>query len=86
MLNQSYLENRLGPFCISNGNQVVEDEVHFLLKCPKYQESRREFLKLAPVGGLNDNQKFIFLMSAEGKIIRAVSKFCFVNLPKKPFS
>ena len=48
----------------------IEDEIHFLLQCPKYTSERIKFLssleKNAPsIKKLNDTSMFIWIMSSE---------------------
>ena len=54
--------------------EQVEDEIHFLIKCPCYKEQRvtlfnkleKEFKNFR---NLNDENKFIWLLSSEDKIV-----------------
>ena len=64
----------------------VEDELHFLIECSKLSESRVELFKtvsnICPnFNSLNENEKFIFLMSAEGETAQFISKFLAKCLP-----
>ena len=54
-------------------NYYFEDEMHFLLECPKFKENRNEFLehlndKSPAIKLLKGEDLLIFLMLAEGEI------------------
>ena len=75
------LQDRTCPHCPDK----VEDEIHFLLKCPKYKEDRQvtlqEIEKICPnIRFLDEENKFIFLMSAGGKIAEYIGKFTYKNM------
>ena len=58
----------------------IENECHFLTKCAMYQAERTQLFdnvsKLCPrFLALNDEQKCLFLLTAEGDIIRETGKF-----------
>jgi hypothetical protein len=68
----------------------IEDECHFLLKCPKFEIERKEFLKLISkeyknVNSLEVNNKFIWLMSSEDDfVIQHLYKLlCNLNIKKQ---
>lgn len=66
----------------------VEDECHFLINCPLYSNERAELFQkvemLCPnFTALNDDNKFIFLMTAEKEIACATGKFCFLAFEKR---
>ena len=69
-------EKRICKIC----NVEVEDEMHFLLKCPKLEETRSAilnsiYLKYKNIQLLNTNKKIVWLMSAEDPyILRNISK------------
>ena len=59
-------QERFCPFCINS----VEDEIHFLINCPTYNNLRREIVndcvKLRPnFSYYTDTDKFIFLLTNE---------------------
>ena len=61
--------------------QTMEDEVHFVVKCPRYQNERIELYNtvkgMCPnFISLPDKQKFYYLVTAEREIIKATAKFC----------
>ena len=43
--NGILLEDRLCAFCENNVFEVIEDEYHFLLHCPRYNTIREKYLK-----------------------------------------
>ena len=43
--NGILLEGRLCAFCENNRIVVIEDEYHFLLHCPRYNNIRKKYLK-----------------------------------------
>ena len=59
------------PFCLD----VIEDESHFVLKCPLYDQERRSLLQSVITNSGNfenipsDTQKFIFILSNEYPVI-----------------
>ena len=56
--------------------QRVEDEYHFLLKCPKYDDLRQEYLPRYYVNYPN-RCKFLNLISTESDIaLQTLSTFC----------
>ena len=71
----THLEKRSCPHCPSN----VEDELHFIIKCPQYNESRQALFEIAQerlnFRTLDDEMKFIYVMTAPGKITEAVAEF-----------
>jgi exonuclease III len=76
------VQDRLCNMCAC---QEVEDEVHFLITCPAYEDSRKSLFTLATreCTGFNDlssEMKFIWLMSTEQtEVIRAMANFLNVN-------
>jgi len=75
------LENRICPHC----PQKIEDEHHFLLDCTAHQTQRDALLEqiynVAPqVKNLDDNHKFIYMMSAGGQITKLVARFVFDHI------
>jgi hypothetical protein len=63
----------------------VEDEFHFLLECPAYHELRitafREIIAVCPrFSLLNSENKFLYLLSAGGRITQIIAKFIFENM------
>jgi hypothetical protein len=54
----------------------VEDELHIVLICPKFQNGRQDLLNRIPnLDELSNDQLFVFLMSAEDDIIRGLQNF-----------
>ena len=52
--------------------QEVEDEIHFLIRCTRYNSLRNEFFgkiyQISPnFTSLNDNEKYVFLMTSCNK-------------------
>ena len=74
--NKTEISERKCPNC-----KVIEDEVHFLIKCDLYKNERANLfecvLNISPqFANLSDNERLCFLLSAEDVIIKAVGKFC----------
>ena len=68
--NNTPLDKRICKLC----NTVVEDEVHFLLECPRLQNKRQLYItnieyKFKNIKLLSNKTKFIWLMSAEDPFI-----------------
>ena len=77
-------ENRICLLC----NASVENEAHFILHCSIYDEERTWLFKeidksCVNFASLDNDDKFQFLMSAEGCIVRAVASFCFHAFEKR---
>ena len=58
-------EDRLCTYCKLMGHNVVEDEIHFLVRCPMYADIREELLTSAIIkdNTMSDKDKFIQLMT-----------------------
>lgn len=57
-------------YCKLCKNNTIEDEIHFLLKCPYLQIERTKFMenlnnKFPHINDLDDERKFVWLMSNE---------------------
>ena len=78
-------ENRKCPIC----TQTVEDECHFILNCPLYDDNRVELTQEVKktcfnYDQMNDIQKFIFIMSNENEnIIKNLAKYIFYSMKKR---
>ena len=71
------LENRLCKYCEIRGNFVIEDEYHFLLKCPKYATLRDTYIERQYTQGATFEQ-FINLMSINDvAVIQKLATFIF---------
>ena len=62
-------QHRVCPFCPTE----VEDEIHFLIKCTKY-DTRDDLFndienKVPNFHALNDKQKFIYMMTMEDEVL-----------------
>ena len=71
-------EERMCLFCKHKGNNNVEDEKHFLLKCPMFNELRDEFLPSDILNNhhLSDDEKFTHIMTNSD--MRRVAKYIFL--------
>ena len=72
---------RICSHCLINKKAHIEDEFHALIVCPKYCEKRKVIFNsvecICPnFKDLDDYEKFIFIMSAEGQISKLVSQLC----------
>ena len=82
-------KDRICKYCKDKQDlSVIGDEMHFLLKCPKFDKERNDLLEKSYHGypnvlSLSPIDLFTYLMSSENDIIISVAKFCFTNLPKK---
>ena len=74
---------RICPHC---NNEEIQDEIHFLFKCPTYHEERSYLYGIVEnvcpsFKYLTDVEKLIWVMNAEDKtVLVAVSKFIINNL------
>ena len=70
--------DRLCKHCQAFGLQEVEDEAHFLLKCPQYKELREDLLPQNILEDLNLNteQKFVRIIS-DTDSCQSVAKFIY---------
>ena len=74
-------ESRFCPHCYKQGEEYIEDETHFLLACPKFRGERESLMRVVReeckhFDTLENKQKMIYLMTAEGRTCKAVSNFC----------
>ena len=70
---------RLCKLC---NNGEVEDEFHFLIRCPLYKSLRENLYEAAYLScnnfpNLDEMAKFIYLLSCESDLIAKVAEFCF---------
>ena len=69
-------ENSIYKLC----NTEIEDEIHFILKCPKLEHVRTMYkAKIMQLGSdhLTSQDRYIQLMNIEGCNVRTVSKFVY---------
>lgn len=64
-------------FCKLCNNDIVEDEIHFLLQCPSLKTERSSFIsdlssKFTNFKTLNDQSKFVWLMSNEDPFVNNI--------------
>ncbi len=75
-------EQRVCTFC---PNEPVDDEMHFLTTCKKYQKDReklyREINEMSKNLANTCTEKFFFMMTAEDNIASAVAKFIYDHMP-----
>ena len=81
------IQNRLCFYC-----NVLEDEIHFICKCPLY-DSERNYLfdlvesKVSDFPSLDDKEKFIFLLSCDNQqILTNLGKFIYKSFIKRSLS
>ena len=77
-------EERFCAFCKFKGKKVVEDEIHFLLACPMYDEIRENLL---PSQKLNNHvwateEKFVQIMS-DFDNIKATAKYIYLAFAER---
>ena len=79
-----YSQNRIERhlrFCTYCDSGELDDEKHFLLSCSLLKDNRNKLFdtiieECPNFRNLNSDQRVYFLLTAGGKIIRAVAKFC----------
>ena len=71
---------RICQFCKCN---EVEDECHFILSCPLYNDLRSEMFTVVRLHCPNldqnltsDISKLVYLFNSEGRIAKAVGQYC----------
>ena len=71
-------ENRYCAHCQFEGNKAVEDEIHFLIKCPMLNKLREELLppQILRDESMSDEQKFVEIMINYD--IKMTAKFVFL--------
>jgi hypothetical protein len=75
--------------CLYCNNNDVEDEMHFLLKCPLYSIERKVFMDFIyndnnQVASLQTKDKFYWLLNNENiNIINKLSEFILKNFEKR---
>ena len=73
-------------FCNKCNENMIEDEIHFLLHCQKYNSARTKLYDLlhenvARFFDLNDTNKLIYLLNCEMRVIlNSVGKFIYDNM------
>ncbi len=77
------VEERTCPVC---ANGQVEDELHFMTQCTKYESDRNklysDITNICPnFEYLSPKEKFTYMLTADGSIVRHVAKFIGKNLP-----
>lgn len=77
-------ENRLCRYC----KDKIEDEYHFMMDCDLYNNDRLSlFNKLYGIcpllQQLQEKDKFIYMLSSSGNVIRLVAEFIHNNLEKR---
>ena len=66
---------------------TIEDEVHFLINCPRYNAERTKLYSVVDTECpnfvlLNDQQKMCYLLTTEGEILKATAKYCHAAFEK----
>ena len=77
-------EERWCTYCKKSNNLVIGDEYHIFSTCPKFDKERKHLFDQVSVicpafSDLDDRQKIIFLMTAEGDIPALVARFAYVS-------
>ena len=73
--------------CKNCTNQEIEDETHFLTRCPKFSEERDDLFnsisaKVKNFTNLSDKNKLIWLLNCENqKILNSDGRFLYQNMP-----
>lgn len=80
-----YLGDRICKYCQTH---EIEEEIHFLLKCPKYEEERSKLFlcfmnSYKNFNALTDENKFIWLLTNENNDILELSYFIYTCLETK---
>ena len=87
--NKTPRDERFCPYCKTLNIFTVEDEVHFLLICPLFNEDRQKFLEgihtaFPPTASLNNFNMYIWLMSQEDyNTTKRLETFCKKSLEKR---
>ena len=72
-----------------NCKDEIEDEYHFIIKCPLYTNERRDLIGLSEnmyknFNSLSDEQKFVFILSNENEnILETLARFIFHSLKNR---
>ena len=76
-------EERICKYCKVQGNEEMEDEAHFLVRCPMYNELREKLLPplILQNDVTNDTEKFTQIMT-EGEP-RATAKFVYESFDER---
>ena len=77
---------RICKYCLDNG-KFIDDEIHFLINCSKYDTDRNTLFNLISntvnhFNILTDTEKFIWILNCEDpSILRSVGMFLQTHLP-----
>ena len=76
--NKTEIQDRLCPFCKTLGKIEVEDEAHFLIRCPQYKELRERYLPLNILSNndLTDERKMINILK-NSECCKSLAKFTY---------
>ena len=73
--------------CTNGTNQEIEDETHFLTRCPKFSGERDALFnstsaKVKNFTNLSDKNKLFWLFNCENQeILNSVGRFLYLNMP-----
>ena len=76
-------ENRICTLCQLEGDNSVEDEIHFLVRCPVYQKLRENLLPQQVLLNQNmtDEQKFVEIMTNHE--VKNIAKFAYLAFEER---
>ena len=71
------------PLCVQRNAYVLEDEYHFLMVCPQYEDLRYKFFPENMITNVSLNKFYQFLTSKKKLIITSLAKYLFYAFKKR---
>lgn len=79
-LDRSY---RNCPFCIKRNAYTLEDEYHFLMVCPEYEDIRYNFFPENMMENVSLNKFYSFISSKNALVIVSLAKYLYYAFKKR---
>ena len=71
------------PLCIQRNVYILEDEYHFLMVCPEYEDLRYNFFPENMLTNVNLNKFYSFMTSKNEHVITSLAKYLFHAFQKR---
>ena len=74
---------RICPLCVRRNAYVLEDEYHFLMVCPQYEDIRYKFFPDNMIDNVSLNKFYSFLTSKNELVITSLAKYLYYAFKKR---